>query len=80
MDGYEVARRLREQPYGGDLLLIALTGWGQHEDRNRSRAAGFDHHLVKPSTRRRCERLLAAPAKKRGPLVGGKTGPGEESN
>ena len=48
MDGYEVARRIRQEPHSGDVTLIALTGWGQEEDRQRSRAAGFDHHLVKP--------------------------------
>jgi two-component system CheB/CheR fusion protein len=48
MDGYEVARRLRQQPSGQSLLLIALTGYGREEDRRRSRQAGFDHHLVKP--------------------------------
>jgi PAS domain S-box-containing protein len=48
LDGYEVARRLRAAPGGDRLLLIALTGYGQESDRQRSRAAGFDHHLVKP--------------------------------
>jgi CheY-like chemotaxis protein len=48
MDGYEVARRLRAQPGQEDTLLVALTGWGQEEDRRRSTAAGFDQHLVKP--------------------------------
>jgi CheY-like chemotaxis protein len=48
LDGYEVARRLRAAPGGEGLLLIALTGYGQESDRQRSRAAGFDHHLVKP--------------------------------
>ena len=52
MDGYEVARRLRERPEFEETLLVALTGWGQEADRERSRAAGFDHHLVKPATRR----------------------------
>lgn len=47
-DGYSVARRLRASPNGGDRQLIALTGWGHDEDRQRSREAGFDHHLVKP--------------------------------
>ena len=63
------------------MLIIALTGWGQPEDRNRSLAAGFDHHLVKPVDPSMLERLLAAPAreKKRGPPVGGRTDPGEES-
>lgn len=49
MDGYEVARRIRERPDElGRPLLIALTGWGQPEDRRRTREAGFDDHLVKP--------------------------------
>jgi two-component system CheB/CheR fusion protein len=48
MDGYEVARRLRARPEGRDLVLVAVTGYGHEEARERSRAAGFDHHLVKP--------------------------------
>jgi two-component system CheB/CheR fusion protein len=48
MDGYEVARRLRQELHLEDTLLIALTGYGQEEDRRRSQAAGFAHHLVKP--------------------------------
>ena len=48
MDGYELARRVRQRSGGSDALLIALTGWGQVEDRERSAAAGFDRHLVKP--------------------------------
>ncbi len=48
LDGYEAARRIREQPWGKDMLLVALTGWGQDDDRRRSQDAGFDHHLVKP--------------------------------
>jgi PAS domain S-box-containing protein len=48
MDGYEVAQRVRERFDASEVLLIALTGWGQEEDRRRSQAAGFDHHLVKP--------------------------------
>jgi CheY-like chemotaxis protein len=48
LDGYEVARRIRAQPWGKDITLIAATGWGQPEDRRRSREAGFDHHMVKP--------------------------------
>ncbi len=64
MDGYEVARRTRQQPEGGDVTLIALTGWGQEEDRRRSREAGIDHHLVKPVDLGVLEKLLAAlPAK-----------------
>jgi CheY-like chemotaxis protein len=48
MDGYEVARRLRNETWGRDTILVALTGWGQHDDRRRSAEAGFNHHLVKP--------------------------------
>ena len=48
MSGYEVAGRLREQSANGRYLLVAMTGYGQEEDRRRSREAGFDHHLVKP--------------------------------
>ena len=49
MDGYQVASRLlRAQPGSASLMLVALTGYGQEDDRKRSRQAGFDHHLVKP--------------------------------
>ena len=48
MDGYELARRMRQQPEGQDVRLIAVTGWGQAQDRERSRAAGIDHHVIKP--------------------------------
>jgi CheY-like chemotaxis protein len=48
MDGYEVARRLREAQGGGKLVLVAVTGYGQEEDRRRAREAGFDYHMVKP--------------------------------
>ena len=48
IDGYEVARRLRELPGWRDTELIAITGYGQDSDRRQSSAAGFDHHLVKP--------------------------------
>lgn len=49
LNGYDVARKIREQPGGEQILLIALTGWGQDEDRQRTREAGFDQHLVKPA-------------------------------
>lgn len=48
MDGYEVAARLRELPHAKGAVLIAITGYGQDDDRQRSRRAGIDHHLVKP--------------------------------
>jgi PAS domain S-box-containing protein len=60
MDGYEVARRVRAGPRGDHIQLIALTGWGNDEDRRRSREAGIDHHLVKPVDLNVLESLLAA--------------------
>ncbi|MGB7415239.1 MAG: PAS domain-containing protein, partial [Thermosynechococcaceae cyanobacterium] len=48
LNGYEVARKIREQPWGKKMVLVALTGWGQEEDRRRSSEAGFDAHMVKP--------------------------------
>ncbi|WP_330970095.1 response regulator, partial [Lysobacter sp. A3-1-A15] len=47
-DGHEVCRQLRQQPWGADIVLIAVTGWGQSEDRRRSEQSGFDAHVVKP--------------------------------
>lgn len=58
MDGYEVARRIRANPENRNISLIALTGWGQEEDRRRSVAAGFDHHLVKPADIEQLRQLL----------------------
>jgi len=48
MDGYEVARRIRSQPWGREATLVALTGWGQETDRKRSREAGFGLACIKP--------------------------------
>jgi len=59
MDGYEVARRLRRQPGLEEVVLAALTGWGQQEDRRRTADAGFDHHLVKPPDPKAVESVLA---------------------
>jgi len=58
MDGYEVARRLRGEPAFANAMIIALSGYGQDEDRRRSREAGFDHHLVKPVKIEQVRRLL----------------------
>jgi two-component system, chemotaxis family, CheB/CheR fusion protein len=58
LNGYEVAERLRAE-HGGDLALIALTGWGQPEDRRRAHEAGFDHHLTKPVELDALRQLLA---------------------
>ncbi len=59
INGYEAARRIRSQPWGQGIVLVALTGWGQDEDHKRSRDAGFDHHLVKPVDLPRLAGLLA---------------------
>jgi len=59
MDGYELARRFREQPRYRDLVLVALTGYGREEDRSAARAAGFDGHLVKPAEIEALEGFLA---------------------
>jgi len=48
VDGYDVARRIRTTPHGKDAYLVALTGYGQPDDRRRAEEAGFDTHLVKP--------------------------------
>ena len=48
MSGYEVAERVRAEPWGKRAALVAVTGWGQNHDRQRSAESGFDHHLVKP--------------------------------
>jgi PAS domain S-box-containing protein len=48
MSGHDVAQRIRSEPWGQEIVLVALTGWGQQQDRRRSQEAGFDHHLVKP--------------------------------
>jgi CheY-like chemotaxis protein len=48
LDGHEVCRRVREQPWGKEIVMIALTGWGQADDRRKSEEAGFNGHLVKP--------------------------------
>jgi CheY-like chemotaxis protein len=48
LNGYDAARKIREQPWGKQVVLIALTGWGQQRDRHRTKEAGFDAHLTKP--------------------------------
>ena len=65
MNGYEACRRIRELPGGDDVVIIALTGWGQDEDRRRSSEAGFNEHLVKPLDPAILVKLLAgAPSRK----------------
>jgi CheY-like chemotaxis protein len=48
LNGYDACRRMREQSWSAGMVIVALTGWGQAEDRRRSQEAGFDHHLIKP--------------------------------
>jgi len=62
LDGYEFARRLRQQPGFGRVLLVALSGYGREEDKRRSLEAGFDHHLVKPPDMDVLQALLAGVA------------------
>ena len=59
LNGYEAARRIREQDGGTDMVLVAVTGWGQEEDRRRSKEAGFDHHMTKPVEFAALQKLLA---------------------
>ena len=59
IDGYEVIRRVKEMPGTADMLVVALTGWGQAEDRRRTAEAGFDCHVVKPLESKTLAELLA---------------------
>jgi CheY-like chemotaxis protein len=59
LDGYEVARRIRAQPWGRDMVLVAVTGWGQARDRDLAREAGFDEHFTKPLDPDQLSRTLA---------------------
>jgi DNA-binding response OmpR family regulator len=63
MDGYQVAQKVRDQAWGVNMTLIALTGWGQEDDKLRAQRAGFDYHLTKPVDPAALEDLLAATMK-----------------
>jgi CheY-like chemotaxis protein len=56
--GDQVARAVRHEPWGAHVLMVAVTGWGQPEDKERASAAGFDHHLTKPVDVEQMEKLL----------------------
>jgi len=58
MSGYEVAREIRRRPHLGTPRIVAITGWGQQEDRERALASGCDHHMTKPADPAALERLL----------------------
>jgi CheY-like chemotaxis protein len=58
LNGYDVAGRVRQQPWGRDVMLVALTGYGQEEDRRLSQEAGFNSHIVKPVELAMLEKVL----------------------
>jgi PAS domain S-box-containing protein len=60
LNGYETAKRIRQQPWGKEVIIVALTGWGLDEDRRKSQEAGFDSHMVKPIQLHELEKLLAS--------------------
>jgi len=60
LNGYDACRRIRAEPWGRDVFIVAVTGWGQDEDKRRSLEAGFDHHLTKPAEPADLERVLSA--------------------
>ena len=69
MDGHDVAREIRQTPWGGTTTIIAVSGWGEEADKRRSREAGFDQHVVKPLDFEGVQRLLSgvsAPRQPRG--------------
>jgi CheY-like chemotaxis protein len=70
LNGYEVAQRIRQHPWGTSMFLIAVTGWGQDEDRQRSAEVGLNVHMVKPVEAAALEKLLAE-------LAGDRGGPGQ---
>ncbi len=60
LNGYDVCRRIRENRWAKNVIIVALTGWGQEEDRRKSSEAGFDGHLVKPVDHAALQKLLAS--------------------
>jgi signal transduction histidine kinase len=67
LNGYEVAKRIRQQPVLDNIVLVAMTGYGRETDRQRSQEAGFDHHLVKPVNFGKVHQILATVAEKASP-------------
>jgi CheY-like chemotaxis protein len=59
LTGYDAARAIREQPWGREAVLVAVSGWGEEEDRRTALEAGFDHHLTKPVNPAFFEALLS---------------------
>jgi CheY-like chemotaxis protein len=64
LDGYEVAKRMRKHALLQNVVLVAMTGYGQESDRQRAREAGFDHHLVKPTAFEQMQKILATVSEK----------------
>ena len=65
LDGYQVAKRIRAQSPNENMTLVAMTGYGQASERQRSLESGFDHHLVKPTDFRQLQELLATTVDRR---------------
>lgn len=59
LNGYDATRRIREQPWGREMVIVALTGWGQESDHAESKEAGCDDHLLKPVDLKELQRVLA---------------------
>jgi CheY-like chemotaxis protein len=66
IDGYDTCRMIRERPWGRDVVIVALTGWGEDEDRRLSSQAGFDGHLVKPVDHKALNALMDGHGSTRG--------------
>jgi two-component system, sensor histidine kinase len=73
MTGYEVARRIRQQAWGRHVLLVAVTGWGQQDDKEKAKAAGFDEHFTKPVTPEQVEAVLVAFLRQTGVVAAGES-------
>ena len=69
MDGFEVAKKLRQQEIFKNVVLVAMTGYGQDVDRQRTKEAGFDHHLVKPPDFNKLEQILTTVSEKVGLML-----------
>jgi CheY-like chemotaxis protein len=73
LNGYEVAKRIRQQPVLHNIVLVAMTGYGQETDRQLSQESGFDHHLVKPADFGKVQQILATISEKASPIEYGET-------
>jgi CheY-like chemotaxis protein len=58
INGYEACRRIRQLPFGNEMVLVAVTGWGTEEDHRKAKEAGFNHHMIKPVASEAVENLL----------------------